>query len=93
MDTKKYRAKPTEVEAVQVTEQNILQVAAWCKGTAVQPYWVKVPTLHGHVIAVPGDWVAKGPQDFYPIDAKAFANRWEEVPALTSRQATGDPNA
>lgn len=79
MEVKRYRSKPAEIEAVQVTEENIIQIAEWCNGTAVQPYWVKVPTLHGFTSAKPGDWVAKGSQDFYPIDAQAFADRWEEI--------------
>lgn len=79
MEIRKYRAKPAEIEAVQVTEQNIIEVAKWCRGPVILPYWVNVPTAHGLAECRVGDWVAKGPIDFYPIRADAFAERWEEV--------------
>lgn len=35
MKTEKYTRKPFEVEAVQVTDENFEDVAAWCDGTIV----------------------------------------------------------
>lgn len=87
MIVKKYRAKPCDIEAVQVTDDNMEDVANWCGGAFEKPYWIRVPTVHGYVPCAVGDWVAKGTHDFYPIDAEAFAERWEEVEASGSRES------
>lgn len=36
MDTQRFTRNPVEVEAVQVTPQNVEEVAKWCKGTYVE---------------------------------------------------------
>lgn len=87
----RYRSRPTEVEAVQVTKENVGLVAAWCEGEvtergAVQPdgsirpeECVQVPTINGDALAFVGHYVVEGPNDYYPCDPDTFTARWEAI--------------
>jgi hypothetical protein len=86
MKPTRFRSKPTEVEAMLVTEDNYTEVADWCDGgytvspkTMHSPGYVsvEVPTNAGNASAKLGWWVVKGPHDFYPVDPQTFEARWE----------------
>lgn len=82
IDVKRYRSKPAEVEAVLVTDDNTQAVADWCEGEAITfgggpAVWVH--TINGEASAITGEYVVRGPNDFYPCDADTFAQRWEEI--------------
>lgn len=79
---KKYTKKPIAIEAVQVTKDNLEQVADWChggvKGTKLLPekrvikFWNK---LHdSELTARVGDYIIKGTiqGDFYPCKEEVF---------------------
>jgi hypothetical protein len=83
---RRYRSKPTEVEAVQVTKENVGLVAAWCEGlVGSRPdvdedrEYVVVPTINGAANALIGHFVIEGPNDFYPCDPDTFTARWEAI--------------
>lgn len=48
IETKTFQRKPFEVEAVQVTEENFEDVAAWCGGSIVTVQETHQPTLLTH---------------------------------------------
>lgn len=61
-----YRPRGSEVEAIQVTSQNVRSVAQWCGGRIVEESTdqkkelsIVVPTLEGNMRAREGDWVAR----------------------------------
>lgn len=92
MKVERYQKKPIEVSAVQVTDQNVNDVAAWCGGTAVNmmlpvnpPIHVSeihIKTLEGIMAAQPGDWVIRGIKgEFYPCRGDIFEITYQHIPA------------
>lgn len=81
----RYRKKPVEVEAFQITPDNMSGVADWCGGKVVHtigPHgdWIEVPTLEGTMIADIGSWIIKGVAgEFYPCKPEIFAATYEEA--------------
>lgn len=88
MHTQMYQRKPLIVEAVQVTSDNIYDVAKWCDGdvrtqhgsgkkfiqvTVVNP---KEPKI---MRAMVGMWVLKSDQGFKVFSEPAFRKSWERV--------------
>lgn len=89
METRKFVRLPFEVEGVQVTEENMQEVAAWCggevfekvaKGT-IQPY-VKVkvhrPLNEKHTQAFSGDWVLSSETGFKVYTDRALTSSFSE---------------
>lgn len=78
------RKKPVEVEAEQVTEENLLEVAEWCDGFAAtqsvdheRPH-INIYTLEGTMRAEVGDWIIKGVNgEFYPCKPKIFEKTYD----------------
>lgn len=72
-EPKRYRAHQ-EIVAVQLTEDNLHDVADWCAGNVVDdgegPYGVDVECSFAGI----GDWIAEATQDlaFEVIDADEF---------------------
>lgn len=70
--------RPLEVEGVQVTPDNMAEVAAWCGGDVIsqEPYqpYIKVPVMHpsneGQTRAPAGTWVLLSDRGF-----KVYTNR------------------
>jgi len=89
----RYRKKPVEIEAVQFTAGNSVQVAQFIADgggtfrTETHPrdgaqdiFYIR--TLEGEMRAVDGDWVVKGVQgEFYPCKPDIFAATYEPVVA------------
>lgn len=67
MNAEMFHQKPEPVEAVQVTHDNMADVAEWCGGTVESaaccgdgpPYWVRLDTPEGSRVAGHGNYVAR----------------------------------
>lgn len=78
---KKFKKKPVEIEAVQLTAGNIHSVAEWCGGEvrlfSNRPTLV-IKTLEGDMVASPSIWIIKGVQgEFYPCKKEIFEETYE----------------
>ncbi len=88
---KKFRKKPVEIEAIQITQypgDNADEVARWCYGrVAWGPYLNGVPqpqvliaTLEGMMTGNVGDWIIRGIKgEFYPCKPDIFEATYEPV--------------
>ena len=79
---KQYRKKPVVVEAAQLTEENIEELALTIgRGSAyIVHNRLFINTLEGRMVAQPGDYVIKGVQgEFYPCKAEIFEQSYDEV--------------
>lgn len=92
MKTEKYTRKRFDIEAVQVTAENILEVAEWCQGTInnVNAHGGKPPTMFIHVKvhhplterqtkAYIGDWVLFAGKGFKCYTNRAFQDQFDKV--------------
>lgn len=97
MNTQKFVRKPFEVEAAQVTAENLEEVAAWCRGTVntdgpggTEPgdAYVKVTVARAlnerQTKAFVGDWVLQAGNGFKVYTSKAFNKSFE--PSLGERK-------
>lgn len=83
----KYRKKPVVIEAVQwfkmgdhpfVDQYPTTGICTGCGGDLKKHGWC--PTLEGHHIVCPGDWIITGVKgENYPCKADIFAATYEEV--------------
>ena len=86
----KVRKKPLVVEARQFTDEpSAYEIAEWCGGDvfvygAAQRRAIRIATLEGDVLALPGDWIIQGIKgEFYPCKPDIFAATYEpENPAV-----------
>lgn len=82
----KYSRNPFEVEAVQVTADNMEEVAAWCLGTIQNPkpddFFIKVevryPIHSRQTEARPTDWVLKMGNQFKVYQDEAFRRQFHQ---------------
>lgn len=83
-----FRKKPVVVEARQVTEEAVVDLADWCGGTAVCassgekhfPVFINIQTLEGQMAAQIGDWIIRGVKgEFYPCKPDIFEKTYEPV--------------
>lgn len=88
METRTFSRKSFEVEAVQVTADNMAEVAEWCRGRVVkatgsEEQHVKVrvlrPMEERQTQAFVGDWVLYAGTGYKVYNAKAFARSFEAV--------------
>ena len=80
MAIKKYRKKPLEVEAIQLTKDNEATAFEFCEGKAfLFRDGMISPTLEGKMTAFYGDYIIKGIQgEFYPCKPDIFKQTYEE---------------
>ena len=79
---KRYRKKPVEVEAVQLTKKNTDEVRNWCgaKFAGGKEIGLNIATLEGTMRADIGDYIIQGVAgEFYPCKPDVFAATYEEV--------------
>lgn len=87
-NSKKFRKKPVEIEAMELTEEYADVVADWCggkvsyvpDGTSLQVLQlvVLIPTLEGVMTASEGDWIIKDVKgEFYPCKPDIFEATYE----------------
>lgn len=88
MMTQTYQRKPLTVEAVQVTEANLYEVAKWCEGdvrthNVTNKKFIQVDVLHPlnpkQTKATVGEWVLKSDQGYKIYSDAAFKKGWELV--------------
>jgi len=88
MMTQTYQRKPLTVEAVQVTEDNLYDIAKWCGGdvrthNVTGKKFIQVDVLHPlnpkQTKATVGEWVLKSGQGFKIFSDAAFKKGWEPV--------------
>lgn len=75
------------VEAVQLTAENVAELAGWCGGYhmverdvfgKITDVWVDIKTLEGTMSARLGWWIIKGVKgEFYPCEPEIFAETYE----------------
>ena len=81
----KYRKKPVEIEARQLTPATREAIAEWVGGNAW--YYASngkgelyIETLEGTMVAEDGDFIIRGVQgEFYPCKPDIFAKTYEPV--------------
>lgn len=78
----KYNRKSFPVDAIQVTSENMTEVAEWCKGTINDEgvyisVDVKNPLTTKQTQAFVGDWVLKAPKGFKVYTDRAFSKNFE----------------
>jgi hypothetical protein len=79
----RFRKKPVEIEAVQLTPLSIGNVEAFVGGDAGVDHehgGLVIATLEGAMHASMGDWIIKGVQgEFYPCKPDIFEQTYEPV--------------
>lgn len=107
LNTTRYVRRPFDVEAVQVSEENIQEVSNWCLGQVrtahvkgevdqnIQYIKVRVdrPLNERQTRAYIGDWVLMSPQGFKVYTSKAFEKSFVEqkVELLTTLEEQTNP--
>ena len=89
MTAQRFRKRPVEIEAWQLTAENIEDVGDWIaeesdlgvSATVAGPdAHLEITTLEGAMRAVPGDWIIRGVKgEFYPCKPDIFAATCEPV--------------
>jgi hypothetical protein len=78
-----YRKKPVEIEAIQWTGENCLEVDNFITvehDTFPAMGFIEIPTLEGIMTANKGDYIIKGVQgEFYPCKPDIFEVTYERV--------------
>lgn len=94
MDIKQFKRRPFPVEGVQVTEENIQEVAEWCGGDVrrtVTETYIKVkthrPLNEKQKRAYVSDWVLKAKTGFKVYTDQAMENSFEENIVYTEEDA------
>lgn len=96
MKTRKFTRKPFEVEAVQVTAENIQDVAKWCTGEVVEnapneDIHIKVRVLRAmtprQTQAFVGDWVLYAGTGYKVYTNKAFKNSFDPLDGVAKDRA------
>lgn len=100
MDIAKFARKPFDVEAVQVTADNMEEVAKWCQGSIETEAsdsegsglrYVKVRVLRvlseKQTKAFVGDWVLYAGTGYKVYTNKAFKNNFEPLDGVAKDQA------
>ncbi len=77
----KFRKKPVVIEAMQLTNKNVLDVYHWIGSHVewdIDPAELKIRTLEGTMVASEGDWIIKGVKgEFYPCKPDIFGATYE----------------
>lgn len=103
LKVKKYWSKPTQVEAIQVTHQNMAEVSRWCSGqiktvkdenTSQVRKFIKVKVWRAQsdklTQAFVGDWVIRRGTNFKVYSEQAFKNSYTDGAAIP--MVPTDPN-
>lgn len=81
----RFRKKPVEIEATQLTRENVGELAFYVGGEVIfsfDPVGVQllIPTLEGTMTAREGDWIITGVQgEKYPCKPDIFEATYEAV--------------
>lgn len=78
----KYKTKPCEIEAIQWTGKNIIELLDWGQGKIL---WndvddLFIDTLEGRMKANINDYIIKGLRgEFYPCKPAVFEKKYEKI--------------
>lgn len=78
----KYKTKPCEIEAIQWTGKNIIEILDWGQGNIL---WndvddLFIDTLEGRMKANINDYIIKGLRgEFYPCKPDVFEKKYEKI--------------
>lgn len=78
----RYKTKPCEIEAIQYTGNNLIEILDWGQGKIL---WndvddLFVDTLEGRMKANINDYIIKGLRgEFYPCKPDVFEKKYEEI--------------
>lgn len=82
----KYRKKPVEIEAMQLTADNACEVLTFCNGSGdivaskEDDGTISIKTLEGTMLASIGDYVIKGVKgEFYPCKPDIFEATYDRI--------------
>lgn len=76
----KYRKKPVEIDAIQWTGDNKLEIFDFCNMSYITDQELRIQTLEGSMIADKGDYIIKGVKgEFYPCKPDIFELTYEKV--------------
>lgn len=103
MHTNKYSRRIFEIDAVQVTPENMEEVATWCEGAVrhnvAGDAYVKVkvhrPMNEKHTRAYPGDWVSLSKSGYKVYTDRAFQNSFVQMSGTSHNvfeQQNTEPN-
>jgi hypothetical protein len=77
-----YRKKPVVIEAIQLVDENLVQLLEFC-GDKIKSHpmiGVVIETLEGDMLASKGDYIIKGVKgEFYPCKPDIFEMTYESV--------------
>lgn len=77
MPSAKFRKLPVVIEAIQLADDNMGEVADWCQGDSDYRS-VQIATLEGVMTAQVGDWIIRGVSgEFYPCKPEIFSETYE----------------
>ena len=83
----RFTKRPVTIEAIQLTQANADDVAAWCGGRIEYTHRVafKIPTLEGEMEAQEGDWIICGVHgEFYHCKPDIFEATYQPAAEHTS---------
>ena len=78
----RYKTKPCEIEAIQWTGKNIIELLDWGQGKIL---WndvddLFIDTLEGRMKANINDYIIKGLKgEYYPCKSDVFEKKYEEI--------------
>lgn len=80
----KYRKKPVEIEAIQLTKDNMIEVLSFCNCNDIvasnEDGTLSINTLEGTMTASIGDFIIKGIKgEFYPCKPDIFEQTYDRV--------------
>ena len=76
----KYRKKPVEIDAIQWTGDNKLEIFDFCNMSYITDQELRIQTLEGSMIASVGDYIIKGVMgEFYPCKPDIFEMTYEKI--------------
>jgi hypothetical protein len=76
----KYRKKPVEIDAIQWTGDNKLEIFDFCNMSYITNQELRIQTLEGYMTASIGDYIIKGVMgEFYPCKPDIFEMTYEKI--------------
>lgn len=76
----KYRKKPVEIDAIQWTGDNNIEIFKFCNMSYINDQELRIQTLEGSMIASVGDYIIKGVKgEFYPCKPDIFEMTYEKI--------------
>lgn len=90
----KYRKKPVEIEAIQLTEDNVVEVLTFCNRDEIvasnEDGTISIKTLEGTMLASINDYIIRGVKgELYPCKPDIFEVTYDKVEDAVTLPADG----